>query len=163
MLPSSWHTRRRHHTHKRSPVHPLNRLSLETSESSRARQLGQWRQPATTSTLRFSANQIATLRFRALLNEEDTEVEPVPVCAGIGGAFSCFIRPRKLAHALCPRGSFREDQPSGGRVRITSAIPPRGDLAKSRSRKPNEHLTQATSHQSLGTYTLPRSRRRPTA
>src|SRR5215204_4850006 len=56
MLPSSWHTRRRHHTHKRSPVHPLNRQSLETSESSRARQLGQWRQPATTSTLRFSAN-----------------------------------------------------------------------------------------------------------
>jgi hypothetical protein len=25
------------------------------------------------------ANQIATLRFRALLNEEATEVEPVPV------------------------------------------------------------------------------------
>ena len=40
MLPSSWHTRRRHHTHKRSLVHPLNRQSLETSESSPARQFG---------------------------------------------------------------------------------------------------------------------------
>jgi len=40
MLPSSWHTRRRRHTHKRSLVHPLNRQSLETSESSRARQFG---------------------------------------------------------------------------------------------------------------------------
>src|SRR5215207_3375972 len=79
MLPSSWHTRRRHHTHKRSPVHPLNGLSLETSESSRARQFGQWWQPATTSPRRLSANQIATLRSRALLNEEATEVEPVPV------------------------------------------------------------------------------------
>src|SRR5215213_762618 len=87
----------------------------------------------------------------------------ITVQTAVGGAFSCFIRPLKVIHALCLRGSFREDQPSGGRVRITSAMPPRGDLAKSRSCKPNDHLTQATSRVSLGTYTLPRSRMQPTA
>jgi hypothetical protein len=39
-----------------------------------SRHLGEWRQPATTSTRRFPANQIPTLRFHALLNREAPEV-----------------------------------------------------------------------------------------
>ena len=45
------------------------------AEKGPSRHLGKQRQIATTSTPRFPANQILTLRFRALLNEEFPEVE----------------------------------------------------------------------------------------
>ncbi len=47
----------------------------EVSEKGSSRILGEQRQPATTSTRRFPANQILALRFCALLNEQALEVE----------------------------------------------------------------------------------------